>query len=152
MRWKIIFGITSATTQKKFTKGTIVHVTVKRGRLVGTSFTARELADANDESPLNTVEIVKAEKRSFEESFVSSSSDGDDDDDDDDDEEIIGYEVKDQTFGFPYFEMHVREKYDAATDEMKFVTQSARVHYVEAFRKIPVVDLKDDEDGLQQSR
>ena len=137
----------TTTTQKKFTKGTIVHVTVKRGRLVGTSFTARELADANDESPLNTVEIVKAAKRSFEESFVSSSSDGDDDDDDDDDEEIIGYEVKDQTFGFPYFEMHVREKYDAATDEMKFVTQSARVHYVEAFRKIPVVDLKDDEDG-----
>ena len=39
---------------KKFTKGTIVHVTVRRGRLVGTSFTARELADANDESPLDT--------------------------------------------------------------------------------------------------
>jgi len=30
---------------------------------------------------------------------------------------------------------------------MKFVTQTARVHYVESFRKIPVVDLNDDADG-----
>ena len=158
----------SSSPPKKFTKGTIVHVTVRRGRLVGTSFTARELADANDGSPLDTFEKPQ-------QNWASSASDMPEDgklnelkeildtqyekykkkhdegdiDDDDDEEEVaaIKYSVKDQTFGTPYFEMHVREEYDEESKEMKFVTQPARVHYVESFRKIPVVDLNDDADG-----
>lgn len=160
----------SSSPPKKFTKGTIVHVTVRRGRLVGTSFTARELADANDGSPLDTFEKPQQNWASSAsdmpedgklnelkevldtqyEKYKKKHDEGDIDGDDDDDEEevaAIKYSVKDQTFGTPYFEMHVREEYDEESKEMKFVTQPARVHYVESFRKIPVVDLNDDADG-----
>ena len=163
----------SSSPPKKFTKGTIVHVTVRRGRLVGTSFTARELADANDGSPLDTFEKPQQNWASSAsdmpedgklnelkeildtqyEKYKKKHDEGDIDDDDDDDEEevaAIKYSVKDQTFGTPYFEMHVREEYDEESKEMKFVTQPARVHYVESFRKIPVVDLNDDADGDDQ--
>ena len=160
----------SSSPPKKFTKGTIVHVTVRRGRLVGTSFTARELADANDGSPLDTFEKPQQNWASSAsdmpedgklnelkevldtqyEKYKKKHDEGDIDGDEVDDEEevaAIKYSVKDQTFGTPYFEMHVREEYDEESKEMKFVTQPARVHYVESFRKIPVVDLNDDADG-----
>ena len=159
---------------KKFTKGTIVHVTVRRGRLVGTSFTARELADANDESPLDTFkswapsasdapvdgkldklkEILDTQYEKYtnkrdeeEKSKEEEGSDAYDVNEEEDD--AIKYSVKDQTFGTPYFELHVREEYDKDSKEIKFVTQPARLHYVESFRRIPVVDLNDhaDEDG-----
>ena len=159
---------------KRFTKGTIVHVTVRRGRLVGTSFTARELADANDESPLDTFkswapsasdapvdgkldklkEILDTQYEKYmnkrdeeEKSKEEEGSDAYDVNEEEDD--AIKYSVKDQTFGTPYFELHIREEYDKDSKEIKFVTQPARLHYVESFRRIPVVDLNDhaDEDG-----
>lgn len=159
---------------KKFTKGTIVHVTVRRGRLVGTSFTARELADANDESPLDTFkswapsasdapvdgkldklkEILDTQYEKYtnkrDEEEESKEEEGSDAYDVNEEEDAaIKYSVKDQTFGTPYFELHVREEYDKDSKEIKFVTQPARLHYVESFRRIPVVDLNDhaDEDG-----
>ncbi|CAL6428408.1 unnamed protein product [Bathycoccus prasinos] len=159
---------------KKFTKGTIVHVTVRRGRLVGTSFTARELADANDESPLDTFkswapsasdtpvngkldklkEILDTQYEKYtnkrDEEEKSKEEEGIDAYDVNEEEDAaIKYSVKDQTFGTPYFELHVREEYDKDSKEIKFVTQPARLHYVESFRRIPVVDLNDhaDEDG-----
>ena len=159
---------------KKFTKGTIVHVTVRRGRLVGTSFTARELADANDESPLDTFksrapsasdapvdgkldklkEILDTQYEKYtnkrDEEEKSKEEEGSDAYDVNEEEDAaIKYSVKDQTFGTPYFELHVREEYDEDSKEIKFVTQPARLHYVESFRRIPVVDLNDhaDEDG-----
>ena len=159
---------------KKFTKGTIVHVTVRRGRLVGTSFTARELADANDESPLDTFkswapsasdtpvngkldklkEILDTQYEKYtnkrDEEEKSKEEEGSDAYDVNEEEDAaIKYSVKDQTFGTPYFELHVREEYDKDSKEIKFVTQPARLHYVESFRRIPVVDLNDhaDEDG-----
>ena len=159
---------------KKFTKGTIVHVTVRRGRLVGTSFTARELADANDESPLDTFkswapsasdtpvngkldklkEILDTQYEKYtnkrDEEEKSKEEEGSDAYDVNEEEDAaIKYSVKDQTFGTPYFELHVREEYDKDSKEIKFVTQPARLHYVESFRRIPVVDLNDhaEEDG-----
>ena len=62
------------------------------------------------------------------------------DDDDYEEDAAIKYSVKDQMFGTPYFELHVREEYDKDAKDMKFVTQPARLHYVESFRRIPVVD------------
>ncbi len=144
---------------KKFTKGTIVHVAVRRGRLVGTSFTARELADANDGSPLGTFEkpdpgwtsleskgpLGKAKEildGKYEKREEEKQDEGNDDDDYEEDA-AIKYSVKDQMFGTPYFELHVREEYDKDAKDMKFVTQPARLHYVESFRRIPVVDFND---------
>lgn len=159
---------------KKFTKGTIVHVTVRRGRLVGTSFTARELADANDESPLDTfkswapsasdapvdgkldklkeildTQYEKCTNKRDEEEESKEEEGSDAYDVNEEEDAAIKYSVKDQTFGTPYFELHVREEYDKDSKEIKFVTQPARLHYVESFRRIPVVDLNDhaDEDG-----
>ena len=168
-------GEAGTKATKKFTKGTIVHVTVRRGRLVGTSFTARELADANDESPLDTFkswapsasdapvdgkldklkEILDTQyekytnKRDEEEKRKEEDEGSDAYDVNEEEDAAIKYSVKDQTFGTPYFELHVREEYDKDSKEIKFVTQPARLHYVESFRRIPVVDLNDhaDEDG-----
>ena len=122
---------TTSKPPKKFTKGTIVHVTVRRGRLVGTSFTARELADANDESPLDTFkvgllrrltpvdgkldklkEILDTQYEKYtnkrDEEEESKEEEGSDAYDVNEEEDAaIKYSVKDQTFGTPYFELHV---------------------------------------------
>ena len=49
---------------------------------------------------------------------------------------------KDQMFGTSD-ELHAMEEYDKDAKDMKFVTQPARLHYVESFRRIPVVDFND---------
>ena len=97
------------------------------------------MTSLESKGPLGKVKEIldgKYEKREEE------KQDEGNDDDDYEEDAAIKYSVKDQMFGTPYFELHVREEYDKDAKDMKFVT-SGETSLRGVVQKNPVVDFND---------